>query len=145
MIYQTNDLLDEVSQIIRNNYVLKDAVILKGKIERTQLAYWYSAADYFVSGSHSDGSGYALIEAMGCGCIPIVTNIPSFRKITDQGKAGFLFEPGNPASLSEMLFGLNSIPKDELIEKVLLQFKNELSFEAIARQLVKACTFLHSK
>ena len=42
---------------------------------------YYGAADVFVSGSHSEGSGYALIEAMSAGVVPVVTDIPSFRAI----------------------------------------------------------------
>ena len=65
------------------------------------LDLWFSAADGYVSGSHREGSGFALIESMSCGCVPIVTDIPSFRKIS--GKYGFLWRPGDAESLCAAL------------------------------------------
>ena len=63
-----------------------------GRLPHERLAAYYSAADIFVSGSHREGSGYALIEAMACGAIPCVTDIPSFRAIT--GGCGALLAGG---------------------------------------------------
>ena len=34
------------------------------------------AADIFTLGSHREGSGYALTEALACGLPPVVTDIP---------------------------------------------------------------------
>ncbi len=53
---------------------------------------YYNSADYFVLGSHYEGSGFSLVEAMSCGVIPIVTDIPSFRMMTNNGKIGTLME-----------------------------------------------------
>lgn len=113
--------------------LLRDAVTLVGKVSRNELAYWYSAADYYISASFSEGSGYALIEAMSCGCVPVVSDIPSFRKIT--GGTGYLFNPGDVQLLKELLCGLPAKPDDAHVAKVLAQFENELSFRAIAAQL----------
>ncbi len=85
MIFQEENLLPEVKSMIQNNEALKTSVQLVGKINHLELSGWYSAADYYLSGSHREGSGYALIEAMACGCIPVVTNIPSFKKIFPAG------------------------------------------------------------
>ena len=49
------------------------------------------AADLFVLGSHREGSGYSLIEALACGLPPIVTDIPSFRSLTGAGVVGALW------------------------------------------------------
>lgn len=108
-------------------------VVLPGRLERSELAYWYNAADYYISSSYSEGSGYALIEAMSCGCVPVVSDIPSFRKIT--GNTGYLFKPGNVPLMTEVLCSLPAKPDEKFIAKVLAQFENELSFKAIARQL----------
>lgn len=124
MIFQDDELLPQVQKNIN------ESVILIGKVEKEQMANWYSAADAYVSGSLSEGSGYALIEAMSCGCIPVVTNIPSFRKITSG--AGLLFNCGDADSLSAALNKIESIDSN-LVSK---QFEQALSFNAIARQMV---------
>ena len=74
-----------------------DRVTLVGRVDRDELPNYYGAADVFVSGSHYEGSGYALIEAMSAGVVPVVTDIPSFRAIAgdtaramDAGRRGRL-------------------------------------------------------
>jgi glycosyltransferase involved in cell wall biosynthesis len=139
MIFQDNELLPQVKQIINESSLLSTAVTLVGKVDKSQMHYWYSAADAYLSGSHSEGSGYALIEAMSCGCVPVVTNIPSFRKITANGAAGILFNCDNPASLCD---ALSQLDNRNITTEVLNQFENQLSFKAIAQQMVRVCDAL---
>lgn len=89
-------------------------------------------------------SGYALIEAMACGCIPVVTNIPSFKKITANGSAGFLFEPGNIPSLLQVLQHSSSINRLQYTAAVIEHFRKELSFKKIADDLLEVCLSVKS-
>jgi glycosyltransferase involved in cell wall biosynthesis len=133
MIYHTIELLDEINKVIFGVANIK----LIGKVEHRGLQNWYNAADYIVSGSHYEGGGIAVCEAMSCGCIPIVTDIVSFRKITDQGKYGFLYAPGNVNELLEVLVKTESLNIHEEKKKVIEYFKVELSFAAIANKIDK--------
>jgi len=139
MIYQTEELLEVIKRKIEENEQLKKAVILRGKVKHFELEVWYNAADFFISGSHKEGSGYALIEAMSCGCIPIVTHIPSFKKITCDGTFGFLFEPANSESLLNILLNLKNIDKENLSEAITDHFYHSLSFQSIADELFSIC------
>ncbi|MEO8416100.1 MAG: glycosyltransferase family 4 protein [Ginsengibacter sp.] len=139
MVYQTNELLPEIEKELSKNESLQNAVVLLGKVFHDDLETWYNAADFYISGSHKEGSGYALIEAMACGCIPVVTKIPSFNKITGNGKFGFLFEPGSSESLLETLVKLNNVNRNEFAGSVVNHFKNSLSFESIANSLYEVC------
>ena len=135
MIYQDEDLLEEVKNKVLQSIVLEDAVKLIGKVEHRELPYWFSAANFFISGSHSEGSGYALLEAMACGCIPVVTAIPSFEKITEKGKYGYLFPPGNVEALALLLENLNNLPIEKERQKIEKYFREKLSFKSIAESL----------
>lgn len=135
MIYQEEALLPALKIIIGNSGTLKDAVYLRGKVPHAELPDWYSAADFYISGSREEGSGYALLEAMACGCIPVVTDIPSFRKMTAGGKFGFLYEAGNPLQLLKLLISLETIDRKILSDAIADHFSNELSFKAIADKL----------
>jgi len=134
MFYHTQELLEQIKNFIKANG-LEDHILLQGKVPNEALESWYNASDFFVAASHSEGSGYALCEAMSCGCIPLVSKIPSFRYMTNQGDVGFLFEPGNHSQLYESLMKIdkNTISVDR--KKVLELFKNRLSFQAIARKM----------
>jgi glycosyltransferase involved in cell wall biosynthesis len=139
MIYQTEELLPVIKRKLAENMQLQKAVILKGKVDHAEIEIWYNAADYFISGSHKEGSGYALIEAMSCGCIPVVTNIPSFKKITLNGTFGFLFECENSQNLLTLLFNLKNIEKEKLSKSLITHFNNSLSFKSIADDLFSIC------
>ena len=137
MIYQDDQLLPEVKTLINADNKTKDGIILTGKIEHRQLQTWYNAADFFISGSHYEGSGIAACEAMSCGCIPVLTNITSFSRMTGPGKCGLLYEAGNAEQLFSTLSNTNEMNIKIEKEKVLKQFNDELSFEALAKKITK--------
>ncbi len=141
MIYQTGELLMELKELIRSKNKATEPVRLVGKIPHEQLQTWYNAADFMISGSHHEGSGIAVCEAMSCGCIPVLTDIISFRRMTGRGpqdsvsKCGLLYEPGNEESLLNTLLQTTTLEQERERAKVLQQFKEELSFEAIANKI----------
>ena len=145
MVYQKDNLLAEVKAILQANPALQQKVVLAGKKNRDELPAWFSAADYYLSGSHREGSGTALIEAMACGCIPVVTNIAAFNAITYDGLFGLRYTAGDADSLFTSLCTLPSINKHEMKAGILKHFEEELSFKAIANRLSSICTKLLEK
>jgi len=136
MLYSSGKLLNEVKAKIGRNEDLQQSVILIGKVVHEQMEMYYNSADYFVLGSHAEGSGYSLSEAMACGCIPIVTDIPSFRMMTDDGNLGALWQTGNKDSFIEAATrAMNKSIIDE--SKACRDFYNQnLSFDAIAESSI---------
>jgi len=145
MIYQTDALLNDIKQLIASATLLSNSVVLVGEVANTDLPYWFSAVDFYISGSHKEGSGYALLEAMACGCIPVVTTIPPYKKITLNGEYGFLYPPGDACALGETLKGLEGTDWQKLSAAVLSHFNKNLSFKTIADDLVYICHQLMDK
>ena len=131
MVYHTEELLNEVKEMINGSR----AVTLIGKVPHMELQYWFSSADIILSGSHYEGSGTAVCEAMSCGCMPIVTDIDSFRMITDNGKCGILYEAGNTRALLDAFHKIDKIDITEKQKASLDYFRSNLSFEAIASRI----------
>ena len=134
MVYGTTDLLEEVNRFVELNN-LSASVKLLGTLRHDLLEDYYSAADYFLLGSHYEGSGYALCEAMACGCIPVVTKIPSFTAMVNKGACGYLFEPGDDRGLLNILLHLNPETAELTRAKVIEKFRRDLSFQAIASNI----------
>jgi len=145
MIYHTEELLSSIKKIISTNQLLQGKVILTGKVPHAEMERWYNAADFFISGSHFEGSGYALLEAMACGCIPVVTDIPSFNKITAGGCFGFLYPAGDSAALAKKLNTLITIARDTMSTAIVNYFQQQLSFKSIADELLLICKKLTGK
>ena len=75
------------------------------------------------------------MEAMSCGAIPILTEIPSFIKMTDNGKWGLLYEAGNRDALHSLLLLTPSMDVESRSIKVQERFTREFSFQAIAAKI----------
>ncbi len=136
MIYQTSELLNEIKQLLSESF-FGTQVVLVGKIPHQELLYWFNSADFLLSASHYEGSGTVVCEAMACGCVPIVTNIDSFKMITDNGKCGLLYEVANEDALFSTLFKSQAIDLSNKREHCLSYFKSTLSFEAIASRIAE--------
>jgi glycosyltransferase involved in cell wall biosynthesis len=130
--FQSNEQIDKISRDIA---AIADKIVLLGRLDHDQLTQWYSAADFIISTSQYEGSGLAVCEAMSCGCVPILSNIPSFRMMTGFGDCGLLFEPGNSNSLLGALQKSAAIDVGKVSEQSRLRFENYLSFSAIARKI----------
>jgi glycosyltransferase involved in cell wall biosynthesis len=135
MIYPTTELLNELQERV-TRHAAKEFIHLIGKVDHEQLLYWYNSSDFIISSSYYEGSGIAVCEAMSCGCIPILTDIPSFQMMTDQGSVGILFAAGDSNSLLAALEKSLSLPLLAEREKVLKQFTQKLSFDAIAAKIM---------
>ena len=134
MVFGDDTLVAPVEERVRASTVLGDRITLAGRVSRDELPNYYSAADLFISGSHDEGSGYALIEAMSAGAIPVVTDIPSFRVIA--GDCGARWPPGDGAAFSAALQEVcaRSLPEEK--KRVAAQYSLALRWEAIARRTV---------
>jgi len=139
MIYQDDTMLDEVKATIKQSAVLSDTVKLVGKIPHEELAAWFTACDFFVSGSHHEAAGFALIECMACGCIPVVTNIPPFLSITDDGKLAYTFKPGDVNGLLQAMQRAALADRNMMTADILLHFEQHLSYKAIADSIYDVC------
>lgn len=136
MIYQTDDLLPLIMDLLKD-HPQSSAIALVGKVPHNELLFWYNSADVILSASYYEGSGTAVCEAMSCGCVPVVTDIFSFRMMTDKGNCGFLFEPGNETELLSALIYFQKVDIKQMKRAVLAYFRSHLSFEAIADRIAE--------
>lgn len=136
MVFGGHDQLAEVTARVAASPVLRDRVTLAGAVPHAEMPNFYSAADIFVSGSHSEGSGYALIEALAAGVVPVVTDIPPFRVIA--GPCGARWRPGDARAFAAALIevcGRNAATGRAQVER---QFADALHWDAIAQRTLAA-------
>lgn len=131
MIFQDGEFEDGVRARVAGSPVLRDRVRLAGRVPHDRIAAFCSAADLFVLGSHHEGSGYALLESMACGCVPVVTDIPSFRAIVRD--EGVLWPPGDSESCARAMERAAAIPR----QRVLDHFARNLTWEAVGKRAMK--------
>ena len=119
-------LLREVQQRIQSDPRLMGRVHLLGRVPHERIEELMRAADLLVQGSHREGSGYSIIEALACALPPVVTDIPSFRSLTAGGAVGRLWRCEDPQDLCQALVALTHQPQALLSTAARSQFDREL-------------------
>jgi glycosyltransferase involved in cell wall biosynthesis len=117
---------------------LAERVTLVGAVAHTEMASWFTSSDLILSTSHHEGSGYALLEALSCGCVPVVTDLPSHATIA--GPWGTRFAPGDASGAEGALvvaaarWGADPAIRARIARDAVVR----LSWKAVAGQLLDA-------
>lgn len=145
VFYKEDGLRQPVLARIQESENLRASVRLHGPVQNHLLPLWFSAADYYISTSHSEAGSAALLEAMACGCIPVITSIPSALKVSANGAHAFHFTPGDPVSLSHALQKAISINRQQFADEVVARFQKDFSLHAVAKKLNEIAVSLLGK
>jgi len=87
-----------------------------GWVSKEENQHWYSKAKIWVSIPESDATSISLLEAMACGCIPIVSDLPANREWIKSGVNGIVVKDLESDFISEALI-INEINAIELNKK----------------------------
>lgn len=134
MCFRDAPLLEAVQARIARG-PLVGRVHLLGPQPPERIEQMMSAADLFVQGSHEEGSGYSLIEALACGLAPVVSNIPSFRALAGGCPSAHLWRVGDAAALGDALVAAAAMPADARRAATRAHFEQQLSPAALGRRL----------
>jgi len=96
---------------------INSSVRFLGRVPHEEMPYLLSQADIYVSTSLYDGASVSLLEAMGSGTFPIVTDIPANREWIIDGENGFLVPLNEERFLAEKI--LEAIRNRELLSESL--------------------------
>ena len=94
---------------------IKDKTFLLPKLPQSELWGLFKQSVLFISPSSHDGTPNTLLEAMACGCVPILGDIESLREWIDNGKNGLLVDPRDPNALSQAV--INALNEPGFLEK----------------------------
>ena len=100
----SDDLLRETITKLNMNGVIE----LPGMLSDTFAAY--KKDRYFLLTSDFEGLPLALLEAMSCGCVPVVSNVGGIKQL-DFGGVGHKFDAFDPAAIANVIDGYTKIPE----------------------------------
>jgi len=138
-------LMDAVRAKIAADDRLRGRVHLLGRVPHERVETLMRAADLFVLGSHREGSSFSTIEALATGLTPVVTDIPSLRALTGEGRVGELWPCDDSNALSKALCAVAARPTHELRARSLAHFEAELSPSALGARFLAAYSKLASR
>jgi glycosyltransferase involved in cell wall biosynthesis len=73
--------------------------VFTGLLQGEELAFAYASADAFLFPSTTETLGMAMIEALASGLPVIAARSGASHEVVDEGKTGFLYEPGSASDL----------------------------------------------
>ncbi len=80
---------------------IEQSVRLLPKLSQGEMAMVYRMSTVIVSPSEHDGTPNTFLEAIGCGCFPVVGDLESLREWVTDGENGFLVDPDDAEALGE--------------------------------------------
>jgi glycosyltransferase involved in cell wall biosynthesis len=135
MCFRQAPLRGSVEARIAQDPALADRVRLIGDVPYPGIEAYFRGADFLVQASHAESCGGSVIDALACGTTPLVTDIPSFRRITGDGTCGALVPVGDAAALAGAMRDWCRRDRPTLRRRAREHFERDLSFDAIGRQL----------
>jgi glycosyltransferase involved in cell wall biosynthesis len=142
LYYLTDTLLPELRAFVASRPGLADHVHFRGRVAHDQMEAIFNSSDLLLQASRSvipgrmvEYSGFVPLEAMACGVVPALTDLPSFRAMTDGGRHGLLFPVGDDAGLARKVLGLERGSIPAIGAAVHGHFEHSLSFRALAARL----------
>ena len=96
---------------------ISDHVRFLGAVKNESLPALYQKSDVVVFPSviandgDQEGFGLVLVEALGCECATVVTNLPAMQDIIVDGKTGFVVPQKNVQKLAEKIVSLLDDPE----------------------------------
>lgn len=119
---------------------VKEDVEFIGWVDKNTNELWYSKSKIWVSIPDSDATSISLLEAMACGCIPIVSALPANKEWIEDGVNGLIVEHLDSEFISRAL----ELDENKLIEmnklrieKDGLKSSNRLKFIHLYKELLK--------
>ena len=96
-----NELLSLASEMKVKNHIK-----IIGFVSYDEVALYHKASDVMVSVSQYDSGPVALLEAMACGDVPVISDLPSVREWIKDGWNGLLVDPNNVDQVADSIIAL---------------------------------------
>jgi glycosyltransferase involved in cell wall biosynthesis len=93
-------LTEELKKIAQES-IASNQVEFLGFLKPDDNQNWYLQSSIYVSIPDTDGTSISLLEAMGYGCIPVVSDLPANKEWIEDGKNGIIVS--NRAELNKSL------------------------------------------
>lgn len=79
-------------------------------VANKDMAAIYAQQEVLLLPSHAEGSPLCILEAMQCGVVPVVTDLPTLSSMINHGDTGFLFGINDITAITAILTRLNADP-----------------------------------
>ncbi len=136
LIAGPGDVVDVASRVTP---ALRDRVVLLGQVTESVKVQVYHSVDVFCApNTGGESFGIVLAEAMAAGAPIVASDLDAFRRVLRGGKAGELFDNGNPDDLAAAIGRLFDDPqKRAFLSSAASAAVRDYDWPKIARDVLK--------
>ena len=113
---------------------LKEEVTFYGEVPQQQLAVFLQQSDALILYSRYETFGCVLIEANACGVPAIVSDLPVFHEIIEEGVNGYFVPGENPAALAQKILEFIHRPGHVPDDTIALAAKEKYNYMRVGKQ-----------
>ena len=137
-VYYSGDaLLTQLRAYVIARPALAGHVHFRGRPPDGSSETIFNSADFLLQTDRRVTNGHVVLEAMACGVIPIVSDVPPFRSLVDYGRCGFLFPQGEPMAMARQVLEFSPGKIAGRAALVHDWFENAYSYDALAGLLLE--------
>ncbi|RUV60795.1 glycosyltransferase family 1 protein [Mesorhizobium sp. M5C.F.Ca.IN.020.29.1.1] len=115
---------------------LSGKVTFAGAVEDVFPFLW--EADFYLSTSASEGMSNALLEAMSCGVVPIITDVSGASDVVEHERSGFLARSQvEYCGFLRRSLGLSEAERDEMARRAVQTVTARFSMESVATRQMR--------
>lgn len=93
---------------------LENKVRLLGRLAKSQMDLFWKDQDVFVNVSEYEGTSLSMLEAMGYGCVPVVTDVSGVGEFIVNDENGYICKIGDMTAIAERVEKL-SLDRERLM------------------------------
>lgn len=90
-------------EMLSKDLKIEEFVKILGQVSEEEKIFHFHSSDIFVLPTYSEGLPISLLEAMAAGLPIISTPVGGIPEVIDEGKNGFLIQPGDYKALAEKI------------------------------------------
>lgn len=86
---------------------LQDKIQLMGRLPRSKMDSFWKSQDIFVNLSEYEGTSLSMLEAMGYGCVPVVTDVSGAKEFVETNINGYICDIGDVEDMANCIMELS--------------------------------------
>ena len=110
-----------------------------GLVAYERMTEVWASSDISVLFSEFEGMSISMLESMGQGCVPIVTDVSGSKEKITHGKTGFIVTIGDVVSMAQIIADLdaNRARVDQISNACILSLRDHNGFDTYDREFEK--------
>jgi glycosyltransferase involved in cell wall biosynthesis len=115
------------------------AIEFLGLVAHERMTDLWASSDISILFSEFEGMSISMLESMGQGCVPIVTDVSGAKEKITHGQTGFIVAVGDVASVAQILADLdaNRARVEQISNACISSVRDHHRFDAYDRAFVK--------